>query len=81
MIGGLIIFSLFFSSQLFVFGIEKYSAGHDISISVRKFGMWIRYLDISYLVISHDMGYYITIYHDILCDITPSRLETPDKHN
>ena len=44
-----------------------------------RFGIWIRYLDISYLKISHDMGYNITIYRDIPCDITPDRPETTGK--
>ena len=44
------------------------------------FGIRIQYLDISYLVISHDMGYDITIYRDISCDITPDHLETPGKY-
>ena len=35
----------------------------------------LRYRDISYLVISHDMGYDITT-----CDITPNHLETPGKY-
>ena len=35
------------------------------------FGIWMRYLDISYVVVSHDMGYDITIYRDISCNITP----------
>ena len=43
----------------------------------QKFGIWIQYLDISYLVISHDMGYDITKYRDISCNITPDHLETP----
>ena len=37
-------------------------------------------LDISYLVISHDMGYDITIYRDKSCDITQDHLETPGKY-
>ena len=41
-----------------------------------KFGMWIQYLDRSYLVISHDMGYDITIYRDISCGITPNHRQT-----
>ena len=45
-----------------------------------KFGIWIRHLDISYLVISHDMGYDITIYRDVLCDITPDHPETTGNH-
>ena len=39
----------------------------------RQIGIWIRYLDISYLVISHDMGYDVTniaIYHAISHRIT-----------
>ena len=46
-----------------------------------KFGIWIRYLDVSYHVISLDTGYDITIYRDISCDIWPDHPETPDKHN
>ena len=42
-----------------------------------KFGIWIRHtLDISYLVISHDMGYDISIYRDIQCDVTADHPET-----
>ena len=37
----------------------------------QKFGIWIQYLDISYLVRSHDTGYDITVNRDIWSDITP----------
>ena len=47
----------------------------------QRFGTWIQYLDISYLVILHDMAYDITIYRDISCDITPDHLETSGKYN
>ena len=33
----------------------------------------IRYLDIPYLVISHDTGHNVTIYRDIPCDITHTK--------
>ena len=46
----------------------------------QTFGIWIQYLDISYLVISNDMGYDITIYRYISCDVTPDHLETPGKY-
>ena len=46
----------------------------------RNFGMWIQYVDISYIVISHDVGYDITIYRDISCEIKPDHLETLGKH-
>ena len=43
--------------------------------------MWTHYyLDMSYLVISHDMGYDIITYRDISCDITPDHLETSGKY-
>ena len=55
------------------------STGYVISISSPKnsgYGYDVQYLDISYLVISHDMGCDITTYRDISCDITPDHLET-----
>ena len=39
-------------------------------------GIWIQYLDISSIVISHDMGYDVTIYRDMSCDITLHHLKT-----
>ena len=44
-----------------------------------QFGTWIRHLDILYLVISHDMGYDITIDRDISCDITRDHPNTTGK--
>ena len=46
----------------------------------QKFGIWIQYLDISNLVISHGMGCDITIYRDMSCDVTPDHLGTPCKY-
>ena len=46
----------------------------------QKIKIRIQYLDISYLVMSHDKGYDITIYRDVSCDITPNHLETPGKY-
>ena len=46
----------------------------------QKFGIGIQYLDISYHVISHGLGYDITIYRDMSCDITLNHLETPGKY-
>ena len=51
------------------------STGYDISISVPK----IRDMD-TYLVISNDLGYDITIHRDMSFDITPDHLETRGKH-
>ena len=56
--------------------------GCDISMSVPiKFRIWMRYLDVPKLVISHDMGYYITIDRDMSCDITPDHHKTPGKND
>ena len=65
------------TGQKIVFGIEKYFDGIRYLDQSQKIGIWIQYLDISYLVITHDMGYDITIYRDISGDITPDHLETP----
>ena len=54
-----------------VFGIEKYFDGTRSRYQSQKFGIWIQYLDISYLVRSHDTGYDITVNRDIWSDITP----------
>ena len=48
-----------------VFGIEKYFDGTRSRYQSQKFGIWIQYLDISYLVRSHDTGYDITVNRDI----------------
>ena len=53
--------------------------GYDISISILNIEIWIQYLDISYFAISHDMGYDITMYHDISFYITPDYPETTGK--
>ena len=45
------------------------------------FRIWMRYLAVSWLVISHDMGYDITIYRDVSCDITPDHLKSPGENN
>ena len=42
------------------------------------FGIWIRYLDAFYLVISHGMGYDITIYRDVY-HAAPDHPETTGK--
>ena len=39
-----------------------------------------RYLDIQYLVISHDKGHDITIYRDIPCDITHTKSPRNTRH-
>ena len=57
---------------------------YDISISRHqspKFWIWMRHLGISYLVISHDVWYDITIDRDISCDITPDHPKTPGENN
>ena len=41
----------------------------------------MRYLDVSELVVSHDMGYDVTICRDISCDITPDHPKAPSKNN
>ena len=46
-----------------------------------SFGIWMPYLDVSRLVISHDMGYYITLYCDMSCGITPDHQNSPGKNN
>ena len=40
----------------------------------------IRYLDIPYLVISHDTGHDVTIYRDTPCDITHTRSPRNTRH-
>ena len=40
----------------------------------------VRYLDIPYLVISHDTGHDVTIYRDIPCDITHTRSPRNTRH-
>ena len=52
-----------------MFGIRSVSrnmwTGYDISISVPNIRDMDTYLDVSYLVISRDTGYDITIYRDM----------------
>ena len=46
----------------------------------QQLGIWIQYLDVSHLVVSHDMVYDINIYRDISFDIAPGHLGTPGKY-
>ena len=68
---------------LIVIGIVSFFDGIrylDVSPQNSGYGYDI-YLDQSYLAISHDMRYDITIYRDISCYITPDYPETAGNHN